>query len=236
MAHTEIANVLRRRMENAGLRIRTLGPVPALPEGWTFTVPATDGLHHSCEQHRLVELPLVLICDVRIEEPPHEEVTPESFFWESPIRFSPYWLVGTRVIHDWVPYPPEPFRAVTPIEAACIFSQHPYLGSVKAHLDWPGWGHPSIQVYRCPKRCKAIISRFGLVSYNHHAAFCRYAISFDGAPVGLYKVEPPKPSPPPEAPKAEPAAETPPPPEQAASAPNTSEGPTPPKPRRRRRR
>lgn len=106
---------------------------------------------------------------------------------------------GVRVIHDWVPYPEPPFRAVTPIEAACIFAQYSYLGSVKAHLNWPSWGHSSIQVYQRPTMRQVVFSPFHHGGYNHHAAFCRYTVGFEGASTRsvTISVPPPPPAPPP---------------------------------------
>lgn len=125
--HKEIATLLCARVRESGLRILCGGEPPALPEGWGYNLSA-NGHVHACDQHRLVELPLILVMDVQVEEPPLEEGG-DTLLWQAVERFAPYWLVGARVIHDWVPYPPEPFRAVNPIEAACIFAQHPYLGS-----------------------------------------------------------------------------------------------------------
>ena len=176
--HEELGFLLVHRMQSVGLRQNSGSRVvpPPLPEGWGYTLSQSHD--HRCEHEQLIELPLVLVMDVQVEELPQHEDS-DSLFWEAQERFKPYWLVDTRVIHDHVPYPREPYRCVTPIEAACILAQHMRLGSVKSHLDFPGWGHKSLQAYKCPQRGRIVLGSPNGSSYNHHAGMCRYSIHGD---------------------------------------------------------
>lgn len=223
--NTEAATLLILRMTRNGLDMPPPKCLPPLPEGHRITLSDTCQ-SHTCEGEQLIELEPILVVDTWVIEPypefacwdeENDPLWPR--IWTSAEHFSPYWLMGVRVIHDFVPYPPEPFRPVTVLEAACILAQHPRLGSVKAHLDWPGWGHESVQVYRSPKTGTIIASRYGSPTYNHHTAFARYAIHLDaGTMQNCVLREPEKPasappqaqSPPPTAAPNQPAAEAPP--------------------------
>src|SRR3989344_2297798 len=109
-SHEEIAQILAQRVEESGLEIIQQGSPPSLPDGWGFHI-TQNGQVHVCEQNRFVELPLILVMDVRIEEPPFTGMDP-TIYWQAEKRFKSYWLVGAYLIHDWVPYPREPYRAV----------------------------------------------------------------------------------------------------------------------------
>ena len=176
--HEELGLLLLQRMQTAGLRQNGKNRMtpPPLPDGWGYSLSQTH--EHRCEHEQLIELPLILVMDVQVEELP-EHADSDSLYWETKERFAPYWLVGTRVIHDHVPYPRDPSRAVTPIEAACILAQNMRLGSVKSHLDFPGWGHKSLQAYVCPQRGRIVLGSPNGSSYNHHAGMCRYSIHGD---------------------------------------------------------
>lgn len=196
--HQELATVLSQRMRSMGVELprETLRP-PALPDGWGFNL-SQNGHPHRCESEPLVELPLVLVADISV--PCYDNDSPGGpITIRAKERFAPYWLVGARLIHDWVPYPEEPYRPVSPIEAACIFLQHPHLGSVKGHLG-NHWGHGSIQAYWCPDYQRVVMSKYGLVSYNHHATFARYSIRFDCPETASYA--PPAPAAAPASPPA----------------------------------
>ena len=189
--HLELAKALLLRMRNQGVNLPAIQNrfVPPLPDGWEYH-PSDNGHAHTCDGEGLVELPLILVADIEVPCYDGYLQLPHGIRYRAEHRFDPYWLVGVRVIHDFVPYPPEPFRAVNPIEAACIFAQHPRLGSVKSHIGFGSWGHRSVQAYRCPERKTIVIGDPRGSAYNHHAAFARYLITSGSPTIATYNPDP----------------------------------------------
>lgn len=174
---SELGRLLFGRMKDAGLHLR---PdlhernlrLPAPPDGLEFHLKCANANgHHCCEEHRLIRIPLVLVVDMLVPEIVDDEECHNLQMWQSYQPFDPYWLTDVTIIHDWVPYPDRPHRSLNVIEAACLFAQHPYLGSVQSHDEPRSWGHGRIQVYRSPKEGYIVASRFGIPAYNHHTAF-----------------------------------------------------------------
>lgn len=171
----EMGKMLFGRMKDAGLFLRLdlhehNLRLPALPDGVEFHLKCANG-HHRCEEHRLVCIPLVLVVNLMVPEIVDDEDCNNLQMWQASHSFEPYWLIDVSVIHDWIPYPDRPHRSLNVIESACLFAQHPYLGSVQSHDEPRHWGHGRIQVYRSIEAGCVIASRFGIPGYNHHVAF-----------------------------------------------------------------
>ena len=205
----ELGRMLFGRMKDAGLHLRpdlherTLR-LPAPPDGLEFHLKCTNANgHHRCEEHRLVRIPLVLGVDLLVPEIVDDEDCHNLQMWQAHQPFEPYWLTDVSVIHDWVPYPDRPHRSLTVIESACLFAQHPYLGSVQSHDEPRRWGHERIQVYRSPEAGCVVASRFGIPEYNHHTAFTTGTFGLNAPFAGPKRVskketeKPPEPQPPP---------------------------------------
>lgn len=179
--HEVFANVLLERMRNSGLDVpHVIRDVPPIRDAWTQ--PSQNGHSHPCGHGHYIDLPVALIVDVKV--PNISDVLPRagssSPTWRARERFTPYWLVNVRVLHDWAPYLPEPFGTANPIEAACILGQEPHIGSIMSHLGFHVWGHQRVQAYRCPERGgKMVIGSCKGMGHNHHTVMYEYALRAD---------------------------------------------------------
>lgn len=191
----ELGMVLFSRVKEAGLSLRPdlrwdNLQIPCPPSSLVPHLNVNASSDHYCEEHRLVQVSLVLVVDLLVPEIVNDEECGNLRMWQSHEPFEPYWLTNVTVIHDWVSYPDEPYRSLNVIEAACLFAQHPYLGSVQCHEEPRRWGHGSIQIYRLPERSRRIIaSKYDIPSYNHHAAFTTGALGLGSPSVHPMRVK-----------------------------------------------
>jgi hypothetical protein len=194
-------------MRDQGLDPLIQSPVPDLPENWGFQI-SSNGHAHVCEQEQWVDLPLILVCPVRLLEPAIPDYGSPECTWMPRETFTPYWLVGARLIHDWAPYPPEPHRSANAVEAACILAQEPRFGSIQIHPERGSWGHRRFQVYKCPERNRFVVSGTDCGGYNKHVVLVRYSIGLHEPQIDRHVprkiVDPPKAAPVPPAPTAGP--------------------------------
>ncbi|MBX4200957.1 hypothetical protein KW786_02395 [Candidatus Parcubacteria bacterium] len=185
----ELARLLFRRMKDAGLFLRPDLSEDSLhlpvPEGWTLggEFPLVQP-HHRCEEHRVVHLPLVLVVDMQLPEIINDPDCGNLQMWMSSVPFEPYWLSGVTLIHDHMPLPDVTHRTLSLVEAACLFAQNSYVGSVQCFPGFRSWGHGRSQVYWSPEAKCVVASHEGIPGqYSHHAAFVEGIFPAGGGPL-----------------------------------------------------
>lgn len=176
---SELGKILLRRIKEAHLDLArshvTKYNFPAIPDGLDFPVTCSDAQpRHRCDDHRLVNIPLVLVVQIRLQELVYCPDGSGDRYLETlePLApFDPYWLFNVNVIHDWVPYPDQLHRSLNVFEAACLLAQRPDLGSVQSHDEPRVWGHGRVQVYSDASQSRIIADRCGIPgNHCHHLA------------------------------------------------------------------
>lgn len=197
---SELGKTLLGRMKEANLDL--LCPhvarysFPAIPSGLQAPMACCDSQpYHRCEEHRRVNIPLVLVVNIRLQELIYDaDGSGNSHLetLEADAPFDPYWLFDVNVIHDWVPYPPRLHRSLNVFEAACLLAQHPCFGSVQSHDEPRVWGHGRIQVYSYPDQNRIVADRLSISGHCHHLALTTGVFGLNSPNMGVHRVPMPR--------------------------------------------